>query len=134
MDLRFYHDEMGMTDFARQNEGLDITYEDYEPGWGDARGIARTTEFRLWALDTTPTRERLIQMAAQVEAPPRRSRPAKRFMRRACSVPGRWRDHPAAMRPDGSRRGPRASWISTSGKSSSGAGTAFGLWRRHAQL
>jgi hypothetical protein len=56
--------------FARQNEGLDITYEDYEPGWGDARGIARTTEFRLWALDTTPTRERLIQMAAQVEAPP----------------------------------------------------------------
>jgi hypothetical protein len=60
MDLRFYHDEMGMTDFARQNEGLDITYEDYEPGWGDARGIARTTEFRLWALDTTPTRERLI--------------------------------------------------------------------------
>jgi len=71
MDLRFYHDEMGMADYARQNEGLDITYEDYEPGWGDARGIARTTEFRLWALDTTPTRERLIRMAAQVEAPPR---------------------------------------------------------------
>ncbi len=71
MDLRFYHDEMGMTDYVRQNQGLDITYEDYEPGWGDSLGIARTTEFRLWALDATPARDALVAMAAQVAHPPR---------------------------------------------------------------
>ncbi|WP_322965407.1 exo-rhamnogalacturonan lyase family protein [Sphingomonas fuzhouensis] len=71
MDLRFYHSTMGMADYAHQNLGLDITYEDFEPGWGEATGIARTTEFRLWALPATPPRERLVQMAEQVVAPPR---------------------------------------------------------------
>lgn len=71
MDLRFYHDTMGMEDYAHQNLGLDITYEDFEPGWGDALGIARTTEFRLWALPATPERERLVDMAATVATPPR---------------------------------------------------------------
>ncbi|WP_416222080.1 Tat pathway signal sequence domain protein [Sphingomonas sanguinis] len=71
MNLRFYHGTMGMADYAHQNLGLDITYEDYEPGWGEATGIARTTEFRLWALPATPSRERLVQMAAQVATPPR---------------------------------------------------------------
>ncbi|WP_312488990.1 Tat pathway signal sequence domain protein [Sphingomonas sp.] len=71
MDLRFYHDTMGMADYAHQNLGLDITYEDFEPGWGEATGIARTTEFRLWALPATPPRARLARMAAQTVAPPR---------------------------------------------------------------
>ena len=71
MDLRFYHDTMGMADYAEQNLGLDITYEDFEPGWGDAKGIARTTEFRLWALPATPPSERLTAMARQVATPPR---------------------------------------------------------------
>lgn len=71
MDLRFYHGTMGMADYAHQNLGLDVTYEDYEPGWGDASGIARTSEFRLWALPATPSRTRLAQMAAQVARPPR---------------------------------------------------------------
>ncbi len=71
LDLRFYHDGLGMTDHVRENQGLDITYEDYEAGWGDARGIARTTEFRLWACAATPSRERLVEMAALVSRPPR---------------------------------------------------------------
>jgi hypothetical protein len=71
MDLRFYHDTEGMADYAHQNLGLDITYEDFEPGWGDAHGIARTTEFRLWALPATPERDRLVEMAALVAQPPR---------------------------------------------------------------
>jgi len=71
MDLRFYHDTMGMADYAHQNLGLDITYEDFEPGWGEATGIARTMEFRLWALPATPSRTRLAEMAAQVVRPPR---------------------------------------------------------------
>ncbi|MBC2667634.1 Tat pathway signal sequence domain protein [Novosphingobium piscinae] len=71
MDLRFYHDGLGMADYYRQNQGLDATYEDYEPGWGTAQGIARSTEFRLWALPATPPRAALAQMAQLVARPPR---------------------------------------------------------------
>jgi hypothetical protein len=31
MDMRSYRDPLGMTDYARQNQDLDITYEDCEP-------------------------------------------------------------------------------------------------------
>ena len=71
MDMRFYHDVMGMDDYVHQNLGLDVTYEDYEPGWGDPSGIARTTEFRIWALPATPERERLAQMGSLLAQPPR---------------------------------------------------------------
>jgi hypothetical protein len=71
MDLRFYHDVMGMESFEAQNLGLDVTYEDYEPGWGDASGIARTTEFRIWALPATPPRDRLAEMGQGLATPPR---------------------------------------------------------------
>ncbi|WP_019832041.1 exo-rhamnogalacturonan lyase family protein [Sphingomonas sp. PR090111-T3T-6A] len=88
MDLRIYHDDMGMTDYAAQNQGLDITYEDFEPGWGDAHGIARTTEFRLWALPATPARERLVQMAETVSKPPRLIAASARI--KACDLFGIW--------------------------------------------
>jgi hypothetical protein len=71
MDLRFYHDGMGMNDHVAENEGLDITYEDYEKGWGTAHGVARTTEFMLWALPATPSRQRLVEMAHEVSRQPR---------------------------------------------------------------
>ncbi|MFD3927750.1 Tat pathway signal sequence domain protein [Streptomyces sp. NPDC058614] len=65
MDLRFYHDGMGQDTFAEQLEGLNITYEDYEPGFGTPYGIARTSELLFWANESTPTPEKLAQ---QVEA------------------------------------------------------------------
>lgn len=71
MDLRFYHDGLGMDDHVKENQGLDITYEDYEKGWGSAHGIARTSEFMLWALPQTPARAKLVDMARQVSQPPR---------------------------------------------------------------
>ncbi|MBI5381495.1 MAG: Tat pathway signal sequence domain protein [Opitutae bacterium] len=71
MDLRFYHDGLGMDTFEKQyNGGLEITYEDYEPGWGTAHGTARTSELMLWALPATPTRERLVELAEAVRTPP----------------------------------------------------------------
>jgi len=71
MDLRFYHDVMGMETYEKQTDGgLDITYEDYEPGWGTPHGIARTSEITLWALATTPSRERIIELAGVVRTPP----------------------------------------------------------------
>ncbi len=70
MDLRFYHDGMGMDTFKKQYDGgLAITYEDYEPGYGDAHGIARTSELFLWAVTATPSRDAIADMAALVRDP-----------------------------------------------------------------
>ncbi|HEX8302645.1 Tat pathway signal sequence domain protein [Sphingomonas sp.] len=71
MDLRFYHDGLGMEKYAEQNRGLDVTYEDFEPGWGTPHGVARTTEFMLWAMPATPARERFANMAGAISKPPR---------------------------------------------------------------
>ncbi|MFF3501064.1 Tat pathway signal sequence domain protein [Streptomyces sp. NPDC003247] len=70
MDMRFYHDGMGQDTYAEQTEGLEITYEDYEPEWGTPYGIARTTELTFWALDATPTAERFTELAAANATPP----------------------------------------------------------------
>ncbi|GAA3469030.1 exo-rhamnogalacturonan lyase family protein [Nonomuraea roseola] len=69
MDLRFYHDGMGQDTFAEQLEGLEITYEDYEPGFGDARGIARTHELTLTAYEATPRAEELAEHATALNSP-----------------------------------------------------------------
>lgn len=70
MDLRFYHDGLGQDTHARQLEGLNITYEDYEPGFGTPMGVSRTSEMHLWLLDSTPARDRLAQLAGAVREPP----------------------------------------------------------------
>jgi len=70
MDLRFYHDGMGQDTYEKQEQGLQITYEDYEPGFGTPVGVARTSEMYLWALPATPTRERLTELADVLRAPP----------------------------------------------------------------
>src|SRR5262249_22800385 len=70
MDMRFYHDTMDMETYYQQNEGLDITYEDFEPGWGTPHGIARTNELHLWALGTTSERDDLTALAAATKEPP----------------------------------------------------------------
>ncbi|MEU4233105.1 Tat pathway signal sequence domain protein [Nonomuraea sp. NPDC026600] len=70
MDLRFYHDGMGQDTFAEQLEGLEITYEDYEPGFGDAHGIARTHELTLRVHDATPSSVALAGHAAAMNEPP----------------------------------------------------------------
>jgi len=70
MDLRSYRGVDGMEGYDAQNEGLAVTYEDYEPGWDDARGIARTSELTLWALDATPPTAELEAMAAAAALPP----------------------------------------------------------------
>ncbi|MEU4516472.1 Tat pathway signal sequence domain protein [Nonomuraea wenchangensis] len=69
MDLRFYHDGMGQDTFEEQLEGLEITYEDYEPGFGDPRGVARTHELTLRALAATPPAADLAAFAAAMNEP-----------------------------------------------------------------
>ncbi len=70
MDLRGYHDEMGEDTYAKQTAAMDVTYEDYEPGFDKPEGVARTSEVFLWALAATPTRERLVEIGGAVRTPP----------------------------------------------------------------
>lgn len=80
MDLRFYHDGLGMETHEQELEGLEMTYEDYEKGWGTPVGIARSSEITLWALPATPSRERLVQMAAAVQSPPQLAAHPARYL------------------------------------------------------
>ncbi|USN98688.1 MAG: twin-arginine translocation signal domain-containing protein [Phycisphaeraceae bacterium] len=70
MDLRFYHDGLGIEGHAEELKALGITYEDYEPGFGTAHGVARTSEMNLWIAGHTPPNERLIEFARDVMTPP----------------------------------------------------------------
>lgn len=70
MDMRPYRGVLGMEGYDAQNEGLAITYEDYEPGWDSATGTARTSELTLWACATTPDADRLAAMAQANAVPP----------------------------------------------------------------
>lgn len=71
MDLRPYHDGLGMDTFDKQyNGGLDITYEDYEPGFNSPEGVGRTSELHLWCVAATPPRETLAQMQQVLRTPP----------------------------------------------------------------
>ncbi|KUH40688.1 MULTISPECIES: hypothetical protein [Streptomyces] len=70
MDLRFYHDGMGQDTYPEQLEGLNITYEDHEPGFGTPYGIARTSELMFWANAATPRADVLVAQAAAVRTPP----------------------------------------------------------------
>ncbi|MDQ0632332.1 hypothetical protein QFZ40_000241 [Arthrobacter pascens] len=69
MDLRFYHDGLGQDTFEKQLDGLEITYEDYEPGFGNPTGIARTHELSLFAYSSTPATESLAADAQAASTP-----------------------------------------------------------------
>ncbi|MFI6511503.1 Tat pathway signal sequence domain protein [Streptosporangium sp. NPDC050855] len=64
MDLRFWHDGLGQESHTEQLEGLEITYEDHEPGYGTPYGIARTHELSLCLFEATPPNEELAERAA----------------------------------------------------------------------
>ncbi|HEY1093747.1 MAG TPA: hypothetical protein VGE61_03530 [Glycomyces sp.] len=70
MDTRFYHDGMGQDTYPEQLDALEITYEDYEPGFGTPYGVARTSELQFWVTEATPSAERLGAMADVVRAQP----------------------------------------------------------------
>lgn len=71
MDMRFYHDGLGQDDHASQLKGLDLTYEDYEPGFGRPYGVARTSELELQFTAVTPSASELVGIARRIQEPPR---------------------------------------------------------------
>jgi hypothetical protein len=70
MDMRFYHDGLGADDHAAQLEALEITYEDYEPGFADPRGVAKTHELVLRVYPATPSHAVLKQHVDALNDPP----------------------------------------------------------------
>ncbi|ACB74644.1 hypothetical protein [Opitutus terrae] len=70
MDLRGYHDSLGEDTYDKQLEAMEITYEDYEPGFDKPEGVARTSELYLFALAATPRGAQLAALADVVRTPP----------------------------------------------------------------
>lgn len=70
LDLRPYHDGLGEEDYTDELDALEITYEDYEPGFDTPYGIARTSEISFFAFDATPSRDTLALLTKHVNNPP----------------------------------------------------------------
>ena len=86
MDLRFYHDGLGQDvegplegvqvegiatsvaerAYDKQLDALNITYEDYEPGFGTPHGVARTTDFYFKMVGATPSRTDFMNQAKEI--------------------------------------------------------------------
>ena len=60
MDMRFYD---------THGHGLDAAYEDIQPGFSTAYGVARTSELALWPTDSWPTRETTAAFAHDANTP-----------------------------------------------------------------
>ncbi|KAJ5697550.1 hypothetical protein N7488_011234 [Penicillium malachiteum] len=65
-----YHDGLGMDTYEKQLEGLNVTYEDFEPGFASANGIGRTNQFFLRPFTSTPSNEEFSDFSALVRDPP----------------------------------------------------------------
>lgn len=70
MDMRSWHDGQGLQDFSAQRAALDITYEDYEPGFDSPIGVARTSEMVIELLSHTPNNAQLASIAQRIQSPP----------------------------------------------------------------
>ena len=128
MDLRFYHDVMGMETYEKQYDGgLEITYEDYEPGWGDAPWHrAHERDHALGAGRHAVARRGSSSWPAPCG--PRRSSPAPRRTSSGRASSADCGACPTAPRRPGprSRTGSTGSSTITDGRSSSATGTASG--------
>jgi hypothetical protein len=61
MDLRHYDIKA---------HGLDAVYEDVQPGFSTATGVARTSELTLWATGSVPARGEFADLAQRGQVPP----------------------------------------------------------------
>jgi hypothetical protein len=63
-------DAMDLRHYDTTAHGLNLAYEDVQAGFSTPQGMARSTEMRLWAFDTTPARDRIAALATSLTAPP----------------------------------------------------------------
>lgn len=57
--------------YEKQLDALNVTYEDYEPGFATANGIGRTNQFFLQPYHKTPTGQEFSIFSSLVRRPPR---------------------------------------------------------------
>jgi hypothetical protein len=79
---------MDLRPYDQGGHGLELAYEDGRPGFGEARGVSRSAEFRLWAFPGTPSRERLAALAAALADQPQLVAGPRTYHR--AGVFGRW--------------------------------------------
>lgn len=84
-----YHDGLGLDTYKKQLEALDVTYEDYEPGFGTANGIARTNQLYLRPYESTPSNEDLRTFSSLIRNPPRLV-PTAKYMHSTDIFHGYW--------------------------------------------
>jgi hypothetical protein len=88
MDLRPYHDGLSQDTWTDQLDALEITYEDYEAGFNEPRGIAKTHELVLRAYAATPSGSELSEHAAALQDPALLQAPPEHLA--AAGVLGSW--------------------------------------------
>ncbi|PWY72147.1 hypothetical protein BO94DRAFT_525629 [Aspergillus sclerotioniger CBS 115572] len=90
LDTRPYHDGLGLDTYRKQLDALDVTYEDYEPGFATANGIGRTSVFFIRPFaNRTPSNKELSTFSAFVRNPPRLV-PTAEWMYHADVFHGSW--------------------------------------------
>ncbi|KAF3352700.1 hypothetical protein VdG1_08866 [Verticillium dahliae VDG1] len=70
LDLRPYHDGLGLDTYAKQLDALEITYEDWEQDLDTPYGIARSSEVFLFGFESTPSRDELSDLTTYINNPP----------------------------------------------------------------
>ncbi|KAJ5764341.1 hypothetical protein N7533_003022 [Penicillium manginii] len=66
-----FHDGLGLDSYDKQLEALDVTYEDFEPGFVTANGIARTNQIILKPFRDVPSNHSFSAFSSLVRNPPR---------------------------------------------------------------
>lgn len=62
---------MDMRHYDIKEHGLEASYEDFEPGFSTATGIARTTELTFCPFESVPSNSELLALAQVIAEPPR---------------------------------------------------------------
>ncbi|KAJ5690152.1 hypothetical protein N7462_004544 [Penicillium macrosclerotiorum] len=71
LETASYHNGLGLDSYEKQLEALNVTYEDFEPGFVTANGIGRTNQIFLRPFLQTPSNEELGQFSGLIRDPPR---------------------------------------------------------------
>ena len=71
LDTSPYHDGLGLDSYEKQLQALDVTYEDFEPGFASANGIGRTNQLFLKPFARTPSNEEFSAFSRMVRNPSR---------------------------------------------------------------
>ncbi|KZZ87348.1 hypothetical protein AAP_05729 [Ascosphaera apis ARSEF 7405] len=89
LDMRPFHDDMGMDNYTKQLDALEITYEDYEPKFNTPYGISRSSEIYLYAFDATPSTDYLAKLSKHMNLPPALT-PEMKYVQETQSLGNYW--------------------------------------------